>query len=49
MNNGDDVDDVDDNDGHDDKVDDENDNVEEWGGKWLECDAYKLRIKKKFS
>ena len=32
---GDDVDDVDDD---DDEVDDED--VEEWGGRWRECDAY---------
>ena len=43
---GDDVDDVDDDDDDDDGVDDEDKDVEEWGGRWRDCDAYTPRIKK---
>ena len=46
--NGDDVDDVDDvdNDNNDDEVDDEDKDVQEWGGRWRECDAFTPRAKK---
>ena len=44
--NGDDVDDVEDVYDDDYELDDEEEVVEEWVGRWRECDAYTPRIKK---
>ena len=44
--NGDDVDYVEDDDDDDEEADDEDEDVEEWGGRWRECDAYTPRSKK---